>query len=55
MRLSEFNNVSNFVFYCKKKKKKKEKKYLEIMFLNSFPILRNKTELINKNDLYKSK
>ena len=54
MRLSEFNNVSNFVFYCKKKKKN-ETKYLEIMFLNSFPILRNKTELINKNDLYKSK
>ena len=55
MRLSEFNNVSNFVFYCKKKKKKKETNYIEIIFFNYFPILRNKTELINKNDLYKSK
>ena len=42
-------------FIAKKKKKKNETKYLEIMFLNYFTILRNKNELINKNDLYKSK
>ena len=55
MRLSEFNNVSNFVFYCKKKKKKNKTNNIEKKFLKYFTILKKKTELINKNDLYKSK
>ena len=42
MCISEFNNVSNFVFYCNKN----ETKYFEILFVNSFLILRNKTKLI---------
>ena len=47
--VNKLNNVSNFAFNCKKKKEK-EIKYLEIILLIFFPILRNKTKLMTKLD-----
>ena len=43
MCISELNNVSNFVFHCKKKRNSASR---NLIFKVFFPILRNKTKLM---------